>query len=217
MKKPLKWLIAFLSSVLLVALTTFVTWFITKERIFEEIGLITPSYFSIEHKVTYIEGFENKYASFLDDEKAEYICRVSSDFGVDPDLVVAILEKENPTLTENATSKENQNGTRDLGLFQLNDRSLFSSKGFLELWWKDEFGEFNADNWKHNTYIAVKYIQDLTKTFGSNAYYVAAGYNAGMPRAFKAYSESDNSILPVSTMLYYAPTVENNYKKWKQL
>lgn len=190
----------------------------TRKVTLQEVGITSESFFSVEKRVYYIKDFENKYASFLDDEKAEFICALSRDFNVDPDLVVAILEKENPTLNETATGSRNSNGTRDLGLFQLNDKSLFSKDGFLDLWWKDEFGEFNADNWKHNSYIAVKYIQDLTKTFGElNVFYVAAGYNAGTPRAYNAYINGDHSCLPNSTLQDYSPTVENNYKKWKAL
>lgn len=202
----------------LVAFAILGTSIYTRKATLEEVGITSESFFSVEQRVRYIKDFENKYSSFLDDEKAEFICALSRDFNVDSDLVVAILEKENPTLDESATGNRSLNGTRDLGLFQLNDRSLFSKDGFLDLWWKEEFGEFNADNWKHNTYIAVKYIQDLTKTFGEvNVFFVAAGYNAGTSRAYNAYINGDRSSLPNSTLTDYSPTVENNYKKWKAL
>lgn len=211
-------LITALIGLCLVASAILFTSIYTRKVTLEEVGITSKSFFSVEQRVHYIKDFENKYSSFLDDEKAEFICTLSRDFNVDSDLVVSILEKENPTLNETATGSVNSNGTRDLGLFQLNDKSLFSKGGFLDLWWKEEFGEFNADNWKHNTYIAVKYIQDLTKTFGEvNVFFIAAGYNAGTPRAYTAYINGDELSLPTSTRKDYSPTVENNYKKWKAL
>lgn len=184
----------------------------------KEVGINSESFFAVDVRVHYIKDFDNKYSTFVDDEKAEYIVKLSNNFNVDPDLVVSILEKENPTLVTDATSKPNQNGTRDLGLFQLNDRSLFCRGGFIEMWWKPEFGEFDADNWKHNAYIAVKYIQDLTETFGpNNVYFIAAGYNAGVLRAYEAYINDDTSRLPSSTAVVYAPIVVNNYNKWKTI
>lgn len=219
MSKKVKFILIMVSSwIFCICLAISITWSCVYLNTMKKIGISSKSFFATNVKVDYIKDFENKYESFIDDEKAEYIVKLSNDFNVDSDLVISILEKENPTLVTDATSKLNQNGTRDLGLFQLNDKSLYIKDGFIELWWKPEFGEFNADNWKHNTYIAVKYIQDLAKTFGpNNIYYIAAGYNAGIPRAYKAYINNDKLSLPTSTVDNYAPTVENNYKKWKAL
>lgn len=216
MKTSTKWAIGVVvvATFIIAVLSTIV---LTRSLTLREVGIVSKNYFDIEPEPVKLENFENKYSSFLDDEKAEYICRVSRDFNVDSDLVVAILQRENPTLVVDATSAPNQNGSRDLGLFQLNDISLFSKGGFVELFWKEEFGEFNADNWKHNTYIAVRYIKDCQQAFGeNNIYYIACAYNAGVPKAYKAWIDNDLSHIPYSTRTTYAPTVETNYKIWKQ-
>lgn len=190
---------------------------LTRQTVLKEVGLVSDNYFTIAEEPRKIEGFVNKYESFLPDEKAEFICKCCEDFNIDSDLAVAILQVENPTLKENATSKPNENGSRDTGLFQLNDISLYRRDGFLEKFWPKEFGEFNTDNWKHNTYIAIRYIKDLQLTFGeNNIYFIAAGYNAGTSRAYDAYINGAWR-LPSTTQYSYAPSVENNYKEWKRI
>ena len=184
-------------------------------EISEKTGIVSTKWLNVEEKIPYIENFKNPYSVFLDDEKAEYIIAMSQNFKVDPILVVSILEKENPTLKADAVSSMNENGTVDLGLFQLNSASL--DNFFLKEWWPEEFGEFNAGNWKHNTYIAIRYLKDLQSTFGeNNIFYIAAGYNAGVPRAFNDWTKREGyAKLPDSTKYDYAPTVGNLYKKWK--
>lgn len=202
----------------LIGSTTFI---ITKNQTLKEIGLVMIEkniFGNLEVKQNNPD-FVNKYEGFLSDEMAEWICSCSEDFGVDPDLAVAILKKENPSLITNAVSGMNQNGTVDLGLFQLNDRSLETY--FLKEWWNPEVmgEEFNAGNWKHNSYIAIRYIADLQEQFGANnVFYIAAGYNAGAVRAWNEYTRSENGKwLPEITRNFYAPAVENNYKDLKKL
>ena len=177
---------------------------LTRKSTLEEVGLVSTNYLTIYEQPEKVDNFVNKYSFFLDDEKAEYIVQLCSDFNVDSDLVVAILMQENPTLKVDAVSGPNKNGTADLGLFQLNDRCLFQKDGFLDLFWPKEFPEFEASNWKHNSYIAVRLIGDLTKTFGENAYEsIAAAYNCGSGRVFSGQ-------IPLSTSTVYVPSVMNN-------
>lgn len=191
------------------------TRYFTVKEVSEKTGIVSAKWLSVEERIPYIENFENPYAGFLDDEKAEYIIAMSQNFNLDPTLVVSILEKENPTLKTDAVSSMNEDGTVDLGLFQLNSSSL--DNFFLKEWWPKEFGEFNAGNWKHNTYIAIRYLKDLQSTFGeNNIFYIAAGYNAGIPRAFNEWTNKEGyAKLPYSTKYDYAPTVKNLYNKWK--
>lgn len=186
------------------------SYVLTRKSTLEEIGLVSTNYLTVYEQPVEVENFVNKYSFFLDDEKAEYLVQLCSDLNVDSDLVVAILMQENPTLKVDAVSGPNKNGTADLGLFQLNDRCLFQKDGFLDLFWPKEFPEFEASNWKHNSYIAVRLIEDLTKTFGENAYEnIAAAYNCGSGRVFLGQ-------IPVSTSTVYVPSVMNNLAviKW---
>ena len=187
-----------------VVCTGAISYVLTRKSTLEEVGLVSTNYLTIYEQPEKVDNFVNKYSFFLDDEKAEYIVQLCLDFNVDSDLVVAILMQENPTLKVDAVSGPNKNGTADLGLFQLNDRCLFQKDGFLDLFWPKEFPEFEASNWKHNSYIAVRLIGDLTKTFGENAYEsIAAAYNCGSGRVFLGQ-------IPVSTSTVYVPSVMNN-------
>lgn len=221
MEKVLKVTLRVCVALLLGFLIGLVTFGITRSQTLKEIGLVVAenNCFGKLEIVKDDPNFVNKYEGFLNDEMAEWICKCSEDFGVDPDLVVAILKRENPSLITDAVSKMNENGTVDLGLFQLNDRSLENS--FLKRWWNPEVmgEEFNAGNWKHNSYIAIRYIEDLQKQFGeNNVFYIAAGYNAGPSRAWNEYTRSENGKwLPEITRNFYAPAVENNYKDLKKL
>lgn len=187
-----------------ILLASIISIIVTRKSTLKEIGLVSYSYFAIEEHKVVQENFENRYSFFLDDEKAEYITSLCKGFSLDSDLVVAILMQENPTLKEDAVGKMNKNGTVDLGLFQLNDLCLFQKGGFLDLFWPKDFPEFEASNWKHNSYIAVRLIEDLSKTFGENAYErIAAAYNCGAGRVFLGQ-------IPVSTSTVYVPSVMNS-------
>ena len=213
--KDLKWFkqgIVILCFLIMVACTGAISYVLTRKSTLEEVGLVSTNYLTIYEQPEKVDNFVNKYSFFLDDEKAEYIVQLCSDFNVDSDLVVAILMQENPMLKVDAVSGPNKNGTADLGLFQLNDKCLFQKGGFLDLFWPKEFPEFEAANWKHNSYIAVRLIEDLTKTFGENAYEnIAAAYNCGAGRVFLGQ-------IPLSTSTVYVPSVMNNLAviKWSQ-
>jgi hypothetical protein len=161
--------------------------------------------------------YMNPYGAFLPDDMADFITECCGSFGVSTNLVVAVLEMENPSLDVSAVSKPNDNGTCDVGLFQLNDRSLYSKDGFLDKYWNSLLGEFNPDNWKNSAYVAIKFIGDLEKMFGKdNVYWIACAYNAGSGRAYKEWTKTDDDkqYLPESTRTYYGPMVVNNWKKW---
>lgn len=194
-------------SILLVSTLSIIA---TRKSTLKEIGLVSHNYLTVYEHPVKVENFVNKYSFFLDDEKAEYLVQLCSGFNVDSDLVVAILMQENPILKTDAVSSMNANGTVDLGLFQLNDYYLFQKGGFLDLFWPKDFPEFEASNWKHNSYIAVRLIEDLSKTFGENAYAsIAAAYNCGAGRVFLGQ-------IPTSTSTIYVPSVMNNLAviKW---
>ena len=184
-------------------------------------NLVNEIYGERKDYMTVSNGFDethlNPYGAFLNDEMADFIIQCSGSFSVDTNLVVSILEMENPSLIVDVVSKTNENGTYDIGLFQLNDRSLYSKDGFLDKYWNSLLGEFNPDNWKNNAYVAIKFIGDLEKMFGKdNVYWIACAYNAGPGRAYKEWTktEDDKQYLPESTRTYYGPMVVNNWKKW---
>lgn len=106
---------------------------------------------------------------------SNYICDLSAELELDSDLIVAILMVENPEFNPDAISRPNQNGTLDLGMFQLNDYYLWTE--FKNDYWFENI-ELNPFNWKHNTYIAIhhiKYLQDKFKIQDE----VILAYNGG--------------------------------------
>ncbi len=128
--------------------------------------------FSIEELETDIR--EPKY-KMLPAALSNYICDLSAELELDSDLIVAILMVENPEFNPDAISRPNQNGTLDLGMFQLNDYYLWTE--FKNDYWFENI-ELNPFNWKHNTYIAIhhiKYLQDKFKIQDE----VILAYNGG--------------------------------------
>ena len=111
--------------------------------------------------VIFIPEVENPKYTFLEPELSNYICALCDGLGLDSDLVVAHLLVENPEFNPDAIHK-NDNGTVDLGLFQLNDRYLWTT--FRNDYWFDNI-ELDPFNWKHNTYIALHLMADLQKKF----------------------------------------------------
>lgn len=161
-----------------------------KTSIIEKHKIAELKYFYIDEEILeaenilpyHIEGFTNKYEQFLSDDMAMFIVSTCHQFEVDPDIAVSILKKENLQKDPYAVGPMNKNGTVDVGLFQLNDRMLEKKNGFIDLFWKFDSVEFNASNWKHNTYIAISYMDYLQdKLRGKNIFpeYIAAGYNGG--------------------------------------
>ena len=103
---------------------------------------------------------EPKY-KFLPAEISNYICDLCDGLKIDSDLVVSHLLVENPEFNPEAMHR-NDNGTIDVGLFQLNDRYLWTT--FKSDYWFDNI-DLDPFNWKHNTYIALHLMADLHKEF----------------------------------------------------
>lgn len=118
--KNLKWFkqgIVILCFLITVACVGAISYVLTRKSTLNEVGLVSINCLTVDEQPVGVGNFVNKYSFFLDDEKAEYIVQLCSDFNVDSDLVVAILIQENPTLKVDAASGPNRNGTADLGLF----------------------------------------------------------------------------------------------------
>lgn len=144
----------------------------------------------------------HKY-QFLPAELSAYIVRMCEELEIDPDLAVAILMQENPGINLNATHR-NENGTVGLGLWQLNDKYLYTT--FTNSFWKFEDIELNAFDWKHNTFIAlhqIEWLQSRLKVFDD----VVMAYNCG-------YGAVLNRKIPDSTKKYLC-SVKNNYNLLK--
>lgn len=150
------------------------------------------------NNVIFIPKTENPKYEFLEPELSDYICALCDGLKLDSDLVVAILMKENPEFNPDAISRPNQNGTLDLGMFQLNDYFLWTS--FKNKYWFDNI-ELNPFNWKHNTYIAVhhiKYLQDKFKIQDD----VIMAYNGGEGNVM------NGTVKPITKV--YLANVKNN-------
>lgn len=148
------------------------------------------------------EIIDPKY-EFIPPEIANYIIQMCNELEVDTDLAVAILMQENPGLDLDATNR-NKNGTMDLGLWQLNDKYLYTT--FSELFWQFEDVELNAFDWKHNTFIAlhqIEWLQSRLKVFED----IVMAYNCGIGAVM-------NRTIPESTKVYLS-RVKNNYKLLK--
>lgn len=148
------------------------------------------------------EIIEPKY-NFMPAEISNYICVLCDELELDSDLVVAILMQENPTFNINATNK-NQNGTMGCGLFQLNDRYIWTV--FVPDYWVNIDIEFNPFNWKHNTFLAlhhIKYLLDKIKIIEDSI----MAYNCGIGAVM-------NDNIPESTRIYLK-RVLNNYNLLK--
>lgn len=142
----------------------------------------------------------NSTYDFLPEEMSSYILGLCKDLGVDPDLVTAILLNENPMLDTGAINK-NTNNSLDVGLFQLNDRYLYTT--FSKRYWKFKDVELNPFNWKHNAYVAVHHIHYLCKAHKLTEEVIMA-YNCGSNCVM-------NNRVPESTKVYLARAKRNYY------
>lgn len=149
------------------------------------------------NNIVYIQKTEIPKYDFLDADLSDYICEMCENLGLDPDLSVARLMVENPEFNNDAMHL-NENGTVDCGLWQLNDKYLWTT--FKTRYWFDNV-ELNPFNWKHNTYIALhhmKYLQDKFKVQDD----AIIAYNCGEGAVM-------NGSVPASTYVYLAK-VKNN-------
>jgi hypothetical protein len=148
-----------------------------------------------------VEETEHKY-QFLPKELSDYICQMCTELEIDSDLAIAILMQENPQVNLDATHR-NENGTMDVGLWQLNDKYLYTD--FSNNFWKFDV-ELNAFDWKHNTFIAlhqIEWLQSRLKVFDD----VVCAYNCGIGATM-------NRKIPESTKVYLS-RVKNNYNLLK--
>jgi hypothetical protein len=104
----------------------------------------------------------------------EYIVEQCRNQGVSVNVAMEILREENPGLDFDAVHL-NQNGSRDLGLWQLNDRHIWTD--FIPRYW-DREDVFRWDDPYHSTYLAIRHIRWLY-THGFNHWQVILSYNAG--------------------------------------
>jgi len=150
--------------------------------------------FSIQSEVCETEP--HRY-QFLNKQLSDYICDLSSELDINPDLVVAILMVENPEFNTEAVHR-NENGTVDCGLFQLNDRYVWTT--FKANYWFDNI-ELDPFNWKHNAYIAMHHIESLQSQLKLTDEVIMA-YNCGIGAVM-------NGTVPPATKVYLAK-VKNN-------
>lgn len=150
------------------------------------------------NKVVFVPKTENPKYTFLEPELSDYICALCDGLKFDSDLAVAHLLVENPEFNPDAIHK-NDNGTVDLGLFQLNDKYLWTS--FRNDYWFDNV-ELDPFNWKHNTYIAIHLMADLNKQFKVQDDAIMA-YNGGRGAVM------NGTIKPMT--IDYLKKVQNNY------
>lgn len=153
-----------------------------------------------------IQNEEPHKYQFLQKDVSDYICSLSEELEIDSDLVVAILMAENPEFDPEAVHRNN-NGTIDCGLFQLNDRYIWTS--FKDAYWFDNI-ELNPFNWKHSSFMAIHHIAYLTKKAKVTDEVIMA-YNCGIgavmsgavPETTKAY------LKKVKTNLFLLKRAEN--------
>ena len=112
---------------------------------------------------------------FLQKDISDYICSLSEELDIDSDLVVAILMVENPEFNPDAVHR-NLNGTIDCGLFQLNDRYIWTS--FKDAYWFVNV-ELDPFNWKHSAFLAIHHIAYLQKKI-KVVNEVVMAYNCGV-------------------------------------
>lgn len=169
---------------------------------------VDPSYFknmkmekiksdSIQLRTTKYDKYTFNNADDID--KKRFIYKQAEDLGLNPDLVFGILKKENPNLNCEAIGY-NRNGSKDLGLFQINSDNIKDGSYFLEKYWKED-REFDPFVWKDNTILALNYLKDMVEFFGeNNEYYIIGAYNAGLGRAYKEFN--GKKAFPKITLLY---------------
>lgn len=139
---------------------------------------------------------EAKY-KFMPKEMSDYICNMCNELGIDSDLAVSILLVENPQFNPEATHR-NKNGSIDTGLWQLNNVYLYRT--FVPAYW-DLNIEFNVFNWKHNTFVALHLIKDLSETLKIQDEVIMA-YNCGAGTVM-------NGEIPDLTYTYLAQAKNN--------
>ena len=143
------------------------------------LGRFTSKRVAIDFTVNSLQTEDQRYL-FLDKDLSDYICSLSAELELDSDLIVAILMAENPEFNPDAINK-NENGTLDCGLFQLNDRYIWTS--FIKDYWFENL-DFDPFNWKHNTFMAINHVKNLQKKLKVQDEVILA-YNCGLAAVMK--------------------------------
>lgn len=143
------------------------------------LGRFTSKRVAIDFTVNSLQTEDQRYL-FLDKDLSDYICSLSVELELDSDLIVAILMAENPEFNSDAINK-NENGTLDCGLFQLNDRYIWTS--FIKDYWFENL-DFDPFNWKHNTFMAINHVKNLQKKLKVQDEIILA-YNCGLAAVMK--------------------------------
>lgn len=136
--------------------------------------LIAPSVLYEFNEIEVLEEREPKYKC-VPAHISNYICDLAEPLGLDTDLCISILLNENPEFKVDAIHKNN-NGTIDCGLWQLNDRYIWTT--FVPDYWNIE-ESFDPFNWKKNTFLAlhhIKYLSEELKVFED----IVCAYNCGI-------------------------------------
>lgn len=144
---------------------------------------------AVNFELTQTEEEQHKY-QFMPEAMSNYICSLSEELNVDSDLVVAILMVENSEFNPEAVHR-NINGTIDCGLFQLNDRYIWTS--FKSAYWFENI-ELDPFNWKHNSYLAIHHIGYLQSKLKVTDEIIMA-YNCGISAVM-------SEQIPDSTKVY---------------
>jgi len=135
-------------------------------------------------------------------DMSDYIDSMCNELSLDSAMCKAILLKENPQADQMARHYNASSGTTDIGLWQLNDRYIWTT--FMGYWHFDE--PFDAFDWRDNTYLALRHIKYLCSEF-SDFDSIVMSYNCGV----KAVKENK---IPDSTWKYLVD-VKKNYEEIK--
>jgi soluble lytic murein transglycosylase-like protein len=102
------------------------------------------------------------------------VLSLALEVGVDGNLALSIIEQENP-MHDVLAVHQNANGSQDLGIMQLNSRSIPT---FIELYW-NKGHDFDWKDPADNIYLGLMYLKDLLSMPGLNEWQAIICYNAG--------------------------------------
>ena len=163
------------------------------------LGTVHEKRIAVNFETAEVHAEEPHRYQFLQKDISDYICSLSEELEIDSDLVVAILMAENPEFDPEAVHR-NTNGTIDCGLFQLNDRYIWTS--FKNAYWFNNI-ELDPFNWKHSAFLAIHHIAYLQKKM-KVADEVIMAYNCGATTVM-------SGNIPDSTKVYLKKVKTNLY------
>ncbi len=146
------------------------------------------------------------------------ICESTSDYLIDPYLILSIIKAES-NFNENAIS-----GKEAYGLMQI----LFSTASDVnnEIDVVENLDKNNICIPKNNITLGTKYLNNLIKRYNGNYYLAICAYNAGFGTVDKwitsdiisdNFNFNDINNIPYKETKYYLKNVINNYKMYKIL